>query len=178
MIDMVFRWLQNRAITSRQKPRNKQFVSFDAAKTVVLILDMQEKEVLQNLPFIKTFFQKKNIQCSFILYKEKEILPEPKLPVNNVKIFSQKQLNWFGCPIDRDNKLSQPYDIAIDLCRQEHKFPLHYIVSVLQARMIIGGIFYPNNPYDMIIDLPKEASLQEYLQQINYYLSTINNPKN
>jgi len=56
-------------------------------------------------------------------------------------------------------------------------YPLQYIVSTVQASLIIGGMQYARCPYDLIIDAQQVCSLAEYVEQIKHYLSIINNPQ-
>ncbi|MGL4956251.1 MAG: DUF6913 domain-containing protein [Bacteroidales bacterium] len=179
MIDFLFCWLRSRAIKVKQRknPRNKQFMSFDKSKTALIVFDAQEKNMEKTLLSLRAFLQGKNISASFIGFCDNNTLPTFNLQGAPITVFNRKDLNWYGCLMDKLSVLSQNYDILIDICRKEHVYPLHYIVSVIPARMTIGRTAYPNNSYDMIIDLPKEATTQEYMDQVNHYLSTINQPQ-
>ena len=178
----VAQWFRRYAIRSRKKRliRNKRFHSFDTAKTVGLVFkvtkDVVPPEVLSTMSFL---LKKKNVNCTVIGYCDSKTLPETIVNSSLMAVFTKKELNWYGRPVSDDVKhfLQQGYDIVIDFCREADVYPLQYIVSAVQASLIIGGVQYAHCPYDLIVDAQQVCSLEQYVEQIKHYLSIINNPQ-
>ncbi len=177
----VAQWFRRYAIASRQKHlvRNKRFHSFDTAKTVGLVFKLDKDVIPPVVLSTMKYLMGKGIKCFAIGYYDVKILPENIINTSTISVFCKKDLNWYDRPIvdDVDRFLQQGYDIVIDLCREAEVFPLQYIVSSVQASMVIGGVQYARCPYDLIIDAQKVCTLDGYVEQIKHYLSIINNPQ-
>lgn len=176
-------WFRKYAIVSRKKRlvRNKRFHSFDTAKIVGLVFKVEEGMVPPEVLSTRKFLLKRNIQCLTIGYCDSKTLPEELSHMPSLELFTRQELNWYGRPVAENvNRFLQgAYDIVIDLCRDEERYPypLKYIVSTVQASMIIGGVLYPRCPYDLVVDAQQVCDTSGYLEQVKHYISIINNPQ-
>lgn len=176
-------WFRKYAIVSRKKRlvRNKRFHSFDTAKTVGIVFKVDEGMVPPEVFSTQKFLLRKSIQCSAIGYCDSKTLPEELSRQKHIELFTKQDLNWYGRPIAENvNKfLQRSYDIVIDLCRDEEKYPypLKYIVSTVQASMLIGGVLYPRCPYDLVVDAQQVCDTGGYMEQVKHYISIINHPQ-
>jgi hypothetical protein len=176
-------WFRKYAIVSRKKRlvRDKRFHSFDTAKTVGIVFKVEEGMIPPEVFSVRKFLLKKNIQCSVVGYCDSKALPEELSHITSLDLFTKQELNWYGRPIAENvNKfLQNSYDIVIDLCRDEERYPypLKYIVSTVQASMIIGGVLYPRCPYDLVVDAQQVCDTSGYVAQVKHYISIINNPQ-
>jgi hypothetical protein len=183
MSEKMRSWFRKYAIVSRKKRlvRNKRFHSFDTAKVVGLVFRVEEGMVPPEVFSTRKFLLKKNIQCLAIGYCDSKTLPEELSHMPSLELFTRQELNWYGRPIAENvNRFLQgSYDIVIDLCRDEERYPypLKYIVSTVQASMIIGGVLYPRCPYDLVIDAQQVCDTSGYVEQLKHYISIINNPQ-
>jgi hypothetical protein len=176
-------WFRKYAIVSRKKRlvRNKQFYSFDTAKTVGVAFKVEEGVVPPEVFSIRNFLLKRKIRCSTIGYCDSKTLPDELKNISSIELFTRTDLNWYGRPVAENvNKFLQgSYDIVIDFCREAEKYPypLKYIVSTVQASMIIGGVLYPRCPYDLIVDAQQVCDTSGYIEQVRHYISIINRPQ-
>jgi hypothetical protein len=176
-------WFRKYAIVSRKKRlvRNKQFYSFDTAKTVGIVFKVEEGVVPPEVFSMRSFLLKRKVQCWAIGYCDSKVLPDELKNLYSLELFTRADLNWYGRPVSENvNKFLQgSYDIVIDLCREVEKYPypLKYIVSTVQASMIIGGVLYPRCPYDLIVDAQQVCDTSGYIKQVSHYISIINNPQ-
>jgi hypothetical protein len=179
---IMAQWFRRYAIVSKQKRlvRNKRFHSFETAKTVGLVFKVEKNALPPEVLSTMKFLTNKRINCSLIGYYDGEVLPESIINSSQMSVFTKKELSWYGRPIADDvtRFLQSGYDIVIDFCRQPEVYPIQYIVSTVQASMIIGGVLYAHCPYDLIIDAQQICTPEKYVEQIKHYLSIINNPQN
>lgn len=175
-------WFRRYAIASRKKRlvRIKRFHSFDTAKTVGIAFKVEQGVVPPEVFSMQSFLRKKNVRCSAIGYCDSKTLPDELKNISSVEVFTRQDLNWYGRPVAENvNKfLQETYDIVVDLCRdtEGYPYPLKYIVSTVQASMIIGGVLYPRCPYDLIVDAQQVCDTSGYVEQVRHYISIINNP--
>jgi hypothetical protein len=90
--------------------------------------------------------------------------------------FTKGELNWKMQPdCDQVNRFVQnPFDILIDLER-EPVLPLLFLLAESHAKFKIGYYSQPMEEfYDLMIDVKPEATFDEYVQQVNHYLTRLN----
>jgi hypothetical protein len=147
---------------------------------VGIVFRVEEGVVPPEVFSMQKFLLKKKVQCSAIGYCDGKALPEELKNISSLEIFTRQDLNWYGRPVAENvNKfLQKAYDIVIDFCRETegYPYPLKYIVSTVQASMIIGGVLYPRCPYDLIVDAQQVCDTGGYVEQVRHYISIINNP--
>jgi hypothetical protein len=181
MFQGLGKWLRRRAIRRRQKSiiRNKRFHSFDTAKSIGIVFKMEGNELPAELQATMKFLSKKRINFFAIGYYDHKEMHHSFINTAHVSVFSKMDLNWYGKPraVEVETFLHQGYDIVIDFCREDNVYPIQYITSAVQASMVIGGVYYPRCPYDLIIDAQKVCNTAGYVEQIKHYLSIINNPQ-
>jgi hypothetical protein len=183
MSERMRNWFRKYAIVSRKKRliRNKRFHSFDTAKIVGIVFKVEDGMVPPEVFAIRNFLLNKKIQCFTIGYCDSKTLPEELSRMYSLNLFTKQDVNWYGRPIAENvnNFLQGSYDIVIDLCRDEERYPypLKYIVSTVQASLIIGGVLYPRCPYDLVVDAQQVCDTGGYIEQVKHYISIINNPQ-
>jgi hypothetical protein len=99
------------------------------------------------------------------------------LPKLCYDFFSGKDLNWFFKPVNTNVRdfIEKEFDILIDLSLKDN-LPLKFISGFSQAHCRVGRVSVANSIcYDVMIDLKRSLTLQEYIAQIIHYLTVINN---
>lgn len=132
---------------------------YDTVSEFVSRLQHDHKEV-KALGFVKN----KNLVSRFL----------PKLSYD---FFSAKDINWCFKPIHTKVKdfIEKEFDILIDLSMKD-SLPLKFISGLSMAHCRVGRFSDENTGcYDIMIDLNKPMSLNEYMLQIIHYLTVINN---
>jgi hypothetical protein len=131
---------------------------YDIVSEFVSRLQHDHKEV-KALGFVKN----KNLVSRFL----------PKLSYD---FFSNKDLNWFFQPFTSKVKdfIEKEFDILIDLSLKD-SLPLKFISALSVAHCRVGRFSEANRVcYDIMIDLNKPMTLNEYMLQIIHYLNVIN----
>jgi hypothetical protein len=132
---------------------------YEAVSEFVSRLQHDHKEV-KALGFVKN----KNLVSRFL----------PKLSFD---FFSAKDLNWFFKPLNTKVRdfIEKEFDILIDLSMKD-SLPLKFISGFSMAHCRVGRFSEANRVcYDLMIDISRPISLNEYMLQIIHYLTVINN---
>ncbi|MFA6924182.1 MAG: hypothetical protein WC223_07985 [Bacteroidales bacterium] len=90
--------------------------------------------------------------------------------------FSYSDVNWYLKPTKLSviDFIDTDFDVFIDLSTKQH-FPLDYIAAASKAKFKIGRFVEgTKTPYDMMIHTDKIKSLEEYIETIKLYFTTIN----
>ncbi|MCX6278397.1 MAG: hypothetical protein NT004_09905 [Bacteroidetes bacterium] len=98
------------------------------------------------------------------------------LPKLSFDFFSKRDLTWFYKPIHKQVRdfIEREFDLLIDLSLYD-SFPLNYISGLSNALLRVGKFSEENNDYyELMIDLKPSLTSEEYLGQIQHYLTVIN----
>jgi hypothetical protein len=98
------------------------------------------------------------------------------LPRLSFDFFSKRDLTWFYKPIHTQVKdfIEKEFDLLIDLSLKDN-FPLKYIAGLSNALLRVGKFSEENTAYyDLMIDTKPTMTTDEYLSQIQHYLTIIN----
>jgi hypothetical protein len=98
------------------------------------------------------------------------------LPKLSFDFFSKRDLTWFYKPIHKQVRdfIEKEFDILIDLSLHD-SFPLKYIAGLSNALFRVGKFSEENTEYyDFMIDLKPTMTSDDYLGQIQHYLTVIN----
>lgn len=97
------------------------------------------------------------------------------LPKLSFDFFSKRDLTWFYKPIHKQVRdfIEKEFDILIDLSLHD-SFPLKYIAGLSNALLRVGKFSEENTEYyDLMIDLNPSMTSDDYLGQIQHYLTVI-----
>lgn len=149
--------------------------SLDNAETIALLFDATDAEEFEIIKkFIKKLKESKKKVKALGYYDAKEIpvMMPSKLEYD---FFTRKQLKWYLKPSDPvvDNFIREPFELLINLSK-EHRTPLLYVLALSRSTFKVGAR-HPKyiDYYDLMMSLPEETSLPEYLQMLEKYLTMI-----
>ncbi len=97
------------------------------------------------------------------------------LPKLSFDFFSKRDLTWFYKPIHSQVKdfIEKEFDLLIDLSMQD-TFPLKYISGLSRALCRVGKFSEDNTQYyDLMIDTKPSMTQEEYMKQVQHYLTVI-----
>jgi hypothetical protein len=98
------------------------------------------------------------------------------LPKISYDFFSKRDLTWFYKPIHNQVRdfIEKEFDLLIDLSLHD-SFPLKYISGLSKALLRVGKFSEENaDYYDLMIDMKPTTTSEEYMGQIQHYLTIIN----
>lgn len=156
--------------------RNRRPAGFKNIKTVgILYIVPEEKEYPFITDFVK-FFQENNKIVKVLGFTNCDIIPHYCFPKLTYDYFTMKNINWYGKPTHKfvDDFINNDFDLMIDL-HTNNNFTLNFIGYTSQAKFKVGMMSESNLiHYDLLMNVPSDIELSEYLTQIKHYLTNIN----
>lgn len=170
---MMKQYLFNRALQkqARQRPRVKRFVTYAAARRVLLLFrsDGVDEAIHRMIGSLRA--DGKEVNAVGLLS------PKASLPVDNAStglhILVKGDITLWGRPRKRfmQQLPTGAYDLVIDLS-QNPSLPLSYVALAADAPMKSGGAQADPRVFDFIVDTPSE-DVQFLFDQITFYLKRI-----
>lgn len=179
-IDDIRRFFGEKRLAAKLNvDRHPRVHNFDDARSVgILYKEKGEGFYILVKQYVKYLRSEHGIRDIMALCYIDEKGAVPHYHVHKLKFdyFQKNQLDWrFEPQCDQvRNFVETEYDILIDLER-EPSLPLQFVLAESHARFKIGQYQKDNEKYyDLMIDVSKDATFDEYIKQINHYLTLIN----
>lgn len=177
-------WIQNIRLQAHQKrlkrriqqqavPKGRDSVNLDNAKNVGLLFRGDVPEQRKRVQQYAESLRKRGKQVRLFAYLDR--LDEGEEFA--FKHYTKKQINWAYCPSspEIDEFAKQPFDLLIHLSLGSS---LHeaYILAASAARLRVGPSTDFTYAYDLMIDLPENAGLTKFIEQMEMLLGKTNTP--
>jgi hypothetical protein len=162
-----------------RRGRNKMVMGLDEAKKVGIVFDASEAADYRLIAnYVKTLQDMgKKVQC--LGYVQQNKLPGYLLHQVNWTFCQNKDFAWnFNMKTNLMNQFAdEQLDILIDLSRSD-LFYTKYISGVSNAKYKVGR-FNPEqiDIFDLLMQVPDDANLQELMTHIIHYLKIIKKPE-
>jgi hypothetical protein len=157
--------------------RDRKFTNLQDAKKVGILYNLESVADYEIVSEFVTQLQHDRKEVKALGFVKDKILVSRFLPKLSYDFISRKDVNWFFMPgqVKVRDFISKEFDLLIDLSLKDN-LPLRYIAGLSMSLCRIGRFSEKNTDcYDLMIDLPQAASLQEYIRQVTHYLTMINN---
>jgi hypothetical protein len=103
--------------------------------------------------------------------------PDQYTAVRFLTCLKRKEVDLFYCPVNPDSEefIRTKFDVLIDI-NFNKQFPLVYVTSLSQAGLKVGlaDSMPENSPFDLMISMKKPVKIENFLEQVLFYLSVIN----
>ena len=162
---------EHRLLSRVRKPLN-----LDSAKYIALLYYIEDESSYKKIEELLKIFNDLNIKVKVACFTEQKIIPHYFIPKLLQDILTSKDINWYHFPVKPFVKdfLNEEFDILIDLSLKEY-IPLLYLAANAKASLKIGRFEESHQHYyDLMIDLPTDASLEYFIEQVMHYLNKIN----
>ncbi len=173
--DKIGRYYCNKETAINRYPR---VMNFHNSKSIAFLYQSQsESSVIMMKQYMKeikaAYGTPKMMAFAFVNSKEVPSYHKHKLEYD---FCSSKDLNWFGKPKSDSvkNFVNEDFDILLDLSDGEC-IPLNFVLKQSRAKFKVGKYSEERNEvFDMNIDVKKNASLEDFMKQVNWFLNRIN----
>ncbi|NUQ22585.1 MAG: hypothetical protein HUU34_01435 [Saprospiraceae bacterium] len=151
--------------------RERKPVNLDSAQTVGLLFDASSLTARSVVIQYADELRGRNKRVRMLGYLE----GHPDTGEFAFPCFSQKQLDWALCPKSKavDEFLAQPLDVLLMMPPGQQPW-LEYIAALSTAHLKVGP--YTNHTYcfDVMIDMPAENDLKQFIRQVEQLLKKTN----
>jgi hypothetical protein len=178
----IFRELRLKIGTSilskklEQVKRKVYYSNIDSIKTIGIVWDASK---YQDFGSLSKFHQKMNergINVTILGYYPGKELPDQYTALRYLTCIKNKEINFFYLPAsdEADNFINTMFDILIDI-NFEQVFPIFYISALSRANFKVGLFNRDanNSTFDLMIELKKPVSIEDYLYNVIHYLEMI-----
>jgi len=172
-------WGRTKLKSALNENRETKVANFHSANSVAILYAEKGESyfilVKQYVKYLKSEFGIKEV-LALCYIDQKKVIPHYHTHKLKFDYFTKGELNWYHEPNAPhvQNFESNAYDILINLERVP-PLPLEFIQLKSAAKLKVG--FYNENHqdhYDLMLDLPERATFDEYVKQVNHYLTKIN----
>jgi len=168
------------ALLSRKRGRiNRKvtFSNFGHVKNIGIVWDASKAEEFSLLTKFHQQMHDRNIDVKIIGFFPGINLPDQYTAIRYLKCLKKNELNLLYRPVssDAESFIARNFDVLIDV-NFKKLFPLRYISCLSAAGLKVGlrdGETH-NTPFDIMMDLEKPVNIENYLNQILFYLEMIN----
>ncbi len=165
-------------LKKNSRVKRKVFYSdINKIKTIGIVWDSSNVDQFPHLSKFYHTMQDRNIDLRVLGYFPGEVMPDQYTAIRYLTCIRKNEVNLFYIPVTEEANrfINYKFDILIDI-NFSRIFPLQYISSLSIAGFKVG-LYAPedkNSPFELMMDIRKPVSIENYLSNIIYYLEMIN----
>jgi hypothetical protein len=153
------------------------YTNFSKIKTIGIVWDASNPQDFPNLSkFYHRMTELKKEVTVFGFFPGK-ILPDQYIAVQFMTCLKKNEVDFFYRPVsvEAQNFIKTRFDLLIDLNFQKH-FTLMYMTTLSEALLKVGltDLNPESSPFDLMISLKTPVGIDNYFEQVIYYLEMIN----
>jgi hypothetical protein len=155
--------------------RQCQMTNLKDAKRIGILYTLDDVPDYERVSEFVSQLQGDHKEVKALGFVKNKSLIQRFLPKLSFDFFSTRDLTWFYKPIHRQVKdfIDKEFDLLIDLSLHDN-FPLKYISGLSNAMCRVGKFSEKNAEYyDLMIDLKPTMTSEDYLIQVQHYLTVI-----
>jgi hypothetical protein len=177
-------WIQNirtkahekrlkRQMQRRALPKGRDKVNLDNAKQIGVFFRGDAPDQRKKAQQYAESLRKRGKQVRLFAYLDRQDEGEEFA----FKHYTKKQIDWAYCPSSPEIKefTGQAFDLLIHLS-QDSSLHEAYIVACSAAKLRVGPSTVFTYAYDLMIDLPENAGLTKFIEQMEMLLGKTNMP--
>ena len=157
--------------------RRKVYQNFNFVKNIGIVWNALNKEEFQTLAKFHQQMSERNIDVQIIGYYDEKSLPDRYTAIRYLSCIRKDEINAFYIPISGDAQafINKQFDVLIDI-NFDKLFILRYITVLSNALLKVGLSESENHasPFDLIMEIKKPVSVDNYLKQVVQYLEMMN----
>ena len=168
------------AILRRKATKNRRrmvYKNFKLVKSIGIVWDASNEQEFQALAKFHQQMQERNIDTQIIGYYDGKNLPDRYTAIRYLSCIRKHEINLFYIPKSDDAQvfINKKFDVLIDI-NFDKLFILRYITLISNALLKAGLSESENNsaPFDLMMEIKKPVSIDNYLKQIVQYLEMMN----
>ena len=156
----------------------RKLITFDQAVSIGILYDSSDEKDFELVrKYVKEIREQHHKEVLALGYYDQKELPPMRFSKLGLDFFTRKDLNWYYKPMASivRNFSQREFDILIDL-HTGNSIPFQYIVAGSKAKFKIGKYERKSTPfYDLMISVPEQTSLKQFIEQVNHYLKALKN---
>lgn len=162
----------------KQFNRVRHMHTLKTAQTAGIIVTPTDQESFEQIKKFITYLTNVGVKVFILGFVDDKKIPDTFLFWKGINLFSRNDLNWAGIPESATvtDFIDQPFDMLIDLSIPD-QFPVQYISTLSKSYFKIGRFDNSiSECYDLMFEMNDETSLNDYIENLTYYLNLLSNP--
>jgi len=167
-------------VLSRKRDRLKRKVTFsniNQIKNIGIVWDASKTEDFTSLTRFRQKMHERHIDVKIIGYYPGKNLPDQYTAIRYLSCLRKDEVNLLYHPVssNADSFINKHFDVLIDI-NFKKLFPLKYILCMSKAELKVGlrDTESTNSPFDLMMEIKKPVEIENYLDQVIFYLEMIN----
>jgi hypothetical protein len=170
----IYNWQVKRKGVDRGMIR--YFVELNDARHVCVLYIADSASTVKLVKAWKERLQEQGKNVKTLGYVERKAQKTLTRQFSDMEFLLPGEVNWWYRPkgTKTSRLLDKEFDLWINLFQKVCK-PLEYLALLSKSKMRVGRYLADHSLYynDFLVDIPEEADLQQFIEQIEHYL----NPK-
>jgi len=160
-----------------RRKRRMVYQNFNLVKNIGIVWNADNTEEFQALAKFHLDMHKRNVDIHIIGYYSGKKLPDTYTAIRYLSCIRRHELNFLFIPESSESHdfINKKFDVLIDI-NFDKIFTLRYITVLSKALFKVGltESENPSTPFDLMMEIKKPVSIENYLEQIVQYLEMIN----
>jgi hypothetical protein len=177
MFKKIVRYYANKRLFKvyQNRPRNAKIKTFNNSKSVGIIWNPADEGSIETYEMLRKTLQVKGLKSTGIAYIDSNREMETLTTITHSGFLHRRNVRWFGRPQTSDGMqfVQEPFDLLIDLSIIK-PVALQYILVHSQATFKAGWQGEEQNYYDLNIDVTEQPQCRYLMEQVVFYLESIN----
>jgi len=157
--------------------RNVSFSNINHIKNIGIVWDASKIEDFASLTKFHQKMHERHIEVKIMGYYPGTNLPNQYTAIRYLSCLRKNEMNLLYQPVssNADSFINKRFDVLIDI-NFKKLFPLKYISCMSMAGLKVGlrDTESNNSPFDLMIEIKKPVDIENYLDQVIFYLEMIN----
>jgi hypothetical protein len=157
--------------------RKPHYINFYNIKSIGIVWDASSPEDFIKLSRFHQKMSEQNKEVKIFGFFPGKSLPDQYVAQRFLTCLKKKEVNFFYRPVASETQtfIKTHFDVLIDI-NFKKEFPLAYVTSLSEAGFKVGLADSDpgSSPFDLMISMKNPVSIDNYLEQVIYYLEMIN----
>jgi hypothetical protein len=158
--------------------RKRSFVNLSSAKQIGILWDITSPDDLKTINAFIHRLNERPVEVSVLGFFQGKNLPDNLTAIRHLSCVKKEEVSWTGRPMTNEAKEfnNRPFDVLIEIAFKDY-LPLRFIAATSLARLKVAPASQSGRDQshtDMLIEVKTRNNIEEYLEQVIFYLKMIN----
>jgi hypothetical protein len=162
----------------KKRDRNTHFDGIQNTKEIGILFDATDYEDYKRIKQFEKELQHQGKKVVLLGYEHNKTKNTQYISDSSKGFINKKDFNWMNTPTEPfvEEFINKIFDVLFVFARDSY-FPIHYVSLLSNAYFKVGCAGKNEHDFDLIMDMPSTASVEEQIKQMWYYLQLISHDK-
>lgn len=158
--------------------RNTHFDGVQNAKVIGILFDATDFDDYKRIKQFEKELHQQGKKVFLLGYEHSKTKNTQYIGDSLNGFINKKDFNWANTPTEPfiEEFINKTFDVLFIFSSGDY-FPIHYVSLLSNAYFKVGCAGKNQHDFDLIMDMPSTAPIEEQMKQMWYYLQLISNTK-